>query len=362
LTRELPIPLAPLAGDALVSVLMANYNYAAFVGAAIESVLQQTYPHVELVVCDDGSSDASPDIIRGYAARDPRVRFLSQERRGGTAATNLAYRHARGAVLCLLDSDDLFMPNKVELVVAALRAQPAGLLVHGMVTVDETGRPLERLSGALLEEGWLAPTLQRRGGRWAWPPSSALCFRRECAPYLFPLPEDLTYAQDKVINSLLPLLTPVTALDEALSLYRSHGANVWFGRRQDAALLAEWVDLDERVCRVVNERLAASGITGVTLDVARDLDYQEHRLRLALLRGGTGRGELWRDYRWLARAVLADDLMSRAGKARVLLGLALAVPLPTSWRSGWLAALARTSVEAKRWLAGLRRRGMGPAP
>ncbi len=354
--HELPIPLPPLPDDPLVSVLMPNHNYAAFVGAAIESVLRQTYARVELVVCDDGSSDASPEIIRGYAARDARVRAIYQEKRGGTAAYNVAFRQAHGAVLCLLDSDDLYVPEKVERVVAALRTQAAGLLVHGMVTVDASGRPLGRWPAlAAREQGWLAPTLQRRGGRWAWPPTSALCFRRECAAYLFPLPEHLTYAQDKVISSLLPLLTPVMALDQELSHYRLHGTNVWFGRREDAALLQEWVELDERVCDVVNERLEAAGIVGVRLDVARDLDYQEHRFRLALLRGQTGRPELWRDYRWLARALLADDLMSGPGKARALLGLALAIPLPISWRSAWLASLTRASYRAKRAISRLRR-------
>src|SRR3954471_8197915 len=67
-----PLTLPRLSARPLVTVLMANYNYAQFIGAAIESVLQQSYENFELIVIDDGSRDGSADVIRRYAQRDSR--------------------------------------------------------------------------------------------------------------------------------------------------------------------------------------------------------------------------------------------------------------------------------------------------
>ena len=84
-----PIELAPLPDNPLVSVLVANYNYGQYVGEAIESVFQQTYPHFEIIVCDDGSTDDSRDVISRYQEKDPRVRLLAKA--NGGVACKCAY-------------------------------------------------------------------------------------------------------------------------------------------------------------------------------------------------------------------------------------------------------------------------------
>jgi teichuronic acid biosynthesis glycosyltransferase TuaG len=126
-----------------VSVIMPNYNGARFIGAAIESVMAQTYPNWELLVTDDGSKDDSRDIIAGYAAKDARVKLLETTFKkvvnGPAAARNTSIQAAKGRFIAFLDSDDEWLPEKLEKQVAFMIEKGAALSYHWYVTMDETG-------------------------------------------------------------------------------------------------------------------------------------------------------------------------------------------------------------------------------
>jgi len=337
----LPIPLAPLPARPLVSILMASYNHAPFVGAAIESVLRQTYQGFELIICDDGSGDTSGEVIGRYGQRDSRLTLIRQENRGAAAAVNTAYRHARGDILCILDSDDMFAVDKLETVVECLSRRDAGFLHHAMTTVDALGNPLSIMPGfGGLEQGWLAPKLLRRGGRWLTQPSSALCLRKECGVYAFPIPAQMkSFGYDAFVQTLVPLLTPVAAIDTPLACYRIHGGNQLHGRRVDAAVLERMLQLEVSVCDLVNERLREKGFGSCQLDGTRNLHLQEQRFALRLLGGETPRRQLARALVPLAHGTLADDMLGPYGKARTLLTFIVAILLPIGRRSGWLQQL-----------------------
>ncbi|WP_413438378.1 glycosyltransferase [Sulfuriferula sp. GW1] len=98
-----------------VSVLMAAYNCAAYIGEAIDSVLAQTMPDLELILVDDGSTDHSPEIMARYAAQDARVTVHRQENQGIGSATNQALRLARAPYVAILDSDDAMEPERLAL-------------------------------------------------------------------------------------------------------------------------------------------------------------------------------------------------------------------------------------------------------
>ncbi len=98
-----------------VSVLMAAYNCATYVSEAIESVLAQTMPDLELILVDDGSTDHSPEIMARYAAQDARVTVHRQENQGIGSATNQALRLARAPYVAILDSDDAMEPERLAL-------------------------------------------------------------------------------------------------------------------------------------------------------------------------------------------------------------------------------------------------------
>jgi glycosyltransferase involved in cell wall biosynthesis len=115
-----------------VSVIMPFLDSARFIAESVESVRAQTYQAWELLLCDDGSSDASTEIARRFAAADPeRIRWAEHEghaNRGASAARNLGLSLARGDYVAFLDADDVWLPRKLEEQVALLDATPADVL------------------------------------------------------------------------------------------------------------------------------------------------------------------------------------------------------------------------------------------
>lgn len=115
----------------MISVILPTYNRAGFLERAMGSVLAQRCPCGELIVVDDGSTDETPALVARLAARSPiPVRSLHQENRGAAAARNTGIGAARGEFLAFLDSDDWWLPKKLELQAAALQANPGKLIAH----------------------------------------------------------------------------------------------------------------------------------------------------------------------------------------------------------------------------------------
>ncbi|WP_100374104.1 glycosyltransferase family 2 protein [Bacillus sp. FJAT-45037] len=99
----------------LITIVTAAYNCANFIGETIESAQSQTYTHWEMLIVDDCSKDNTREVIAQYAKDDPRVRLIALTENGGAAvARNHALREARGKYVAFLDSDDLWLPLKLE--------------------------------------------------------------------------------------------------------------------------------------------------------------------------------------------------------------------------------------------------------
>jgi glycosyltransferase involved in cell wall biosynthesis len=126
----------------LVSVIIPSYNHEPFVGHTITSVLEQSYSNFEIVITDDGSRDRTPDVIRQFS--DRRIDLeVHQQNRGASVAANSAIRRSRGEFICMLSSDDYFLPGKLEKQVAFLNANPAIAAVFGVPRfIDERGAML----------------------------------------------------------------------------------------------------------------------------------------------------------------------------------------------------------------------------
>lgn len=141
---------------AKVSVVIPTYNRADMVGDAIQSVLDQTFTDWGLVVVDDGSEDSTRDVVSGFD--DPRIRYIYQENRKLPGARNTGIRASSGDYVAFLDSDDLFLPEKLETQVAALdRNSDVGCIASGWMEVDSNGAPLRTLRPWRLKSG-LAPS------------------------------------------------------------------------------------------------------------------------------------------------------------------------------------------------------------
>src|SRR5690625_4333075 len=99
----------------LVSVITPAYNAERFIEETIESVLQQTYSEWEMIIVDDRSTDNTVAIIERYVKKDDRIKLIELPDNSGSAvARNTAMDHARGRYLAFLDSDDLWLPEKLE--------------------------------------------------------------------------------------------------------------------------------------------------------------------------------------------------------------------------------------------------------
>src|SRR4051794_8654152 len=94
-----------------VAVIIPTFNYARFVGRAVQSVLDQTFPPAEVIVVDDGSTDATAGVLESFGSR---ITVLRQQNRGVAAARNLGVRHSTAPLLAFLDADDLWLPRKLE--------------------------------------------------------------------------------------------------------------------------------------------------------------------------------------------------------------------------------------------------------
>lgn len=155
----------------LVSVIIPTYNRAGLLKLAIDSVLAQTYPHIELIVVDDGSTDDTPRMLEAYG---DRIVVVRKANRGGTAARNSGIEVARGEYFNFMDHDDLMAPAKIEKQVAIMHARPEVGLVHcGFYRIDRDGNPIDKVN--FLPEGDVRPALVQ--GCFLW--SGAPLIRRE---------------------------------------------------------------------------------------------------------------------------------------------------------------------------------------
>lgn len=253
-----PIDLPPPSESPLVSVLTANYNYAHYLSEAIESVQAQIYTKWELIVCDDGSKDKSCELVERYAQHDGRIKLIRKSNGGVSSALNTAYSESKGQIVCLLDADDRFLPEKLEMVVAAFRSHPeSGFLGHRMFLIDAVGRRhgLKPLF-ADHPSGWFGPFVVRYGN---FPPGlsfgSGICWRREVSDLIFPLPERFRSGADGAIILLASLMTPIIGINAPLADYREHGSNVTNTARVTLDSLERGLNLLKMNCDLRTEYL-----------------------------------------------------------------------------------------------------------
>ena len=132
----------------LVSCVVPVHDGERFLGEALDSVLEQTYEPLEIVVVDDGSTDGTAEVAAGYGEA---IRYFHQENAGPSAARNRGVEASRGELIAFLDADDLWVPEKTATQVRALRERPELDFCVGHVRnfwIDELAEEAERLKGA----------------------------------------------------------------------------------------------------------------------------------------------------------------------------------------------------------------------
>ncbi|MBN1137153.1 MAG: glycosyltransferase family 2 protein [Anaerolineae bacterium] len=239
-----------MSSETRVSAIMIFLNAEQFIGEAINSVLAQTYPHWELLLVDDGSSDRSTQIARRYATRHPgQVRYLehlNHQNQGKGTSRNLGIQHARGEYLAFLDADDVWLPYKLAEQVAIMETQPEAGMLYGRMRYwySWTGRPEDRRrdyiprrgvpANTLIQPPRLLPLLLR--GKASSPGTCTILARRAAVCQVGGFDEGFVAVhnlyEDLAFYAKVYLRFPVYAADACWAWYRQHpGASMAVGRR-----------------------------------------------------------------------------------------------------------------------------------
>lgn len=182
----------------LTSVIIPVYNTGPYLRRCAQSVLDQTYRDLEIILVDDGSEYKTALICDELIESDPRVRVIHKPNGGVSSARNVGLDHARGEVICFVDSDDTISPRMIETLMEALEANDAGIAMCDAVTI-RPGHPdgpdtiPDYPVSCLIETKDIAPaTLTRLAGS-AW----RCAYRRTDTPRF---PEGLKFSEDRIFN------------------------------------------------------------------------------------------------------------------------------------------------------------------
>ena len=123
--------------EGLVSIITTLYDSGDFIGRTIESVLAQTYTNWEMLITDDCSTDDGPQIVESYAAKDPRIKLFRLDENGGPGvARNHSIANSQGQYIAFLDSDDTWMPDKLEKQLALMKEKGCGVVYASYLICD----------------------------------------------------------------------------------------------------------------------------------------------------------------------------------------------------------------------------------
>lgn len=205
----------------LVTVIIPSYNHSAYIAQAIDSVLEQTYQNIEVIVVDDASADDTRQVLESY--RDnPKVRYVINDvNKGQSAVFNQGLAMAGGKYICLLPSDDWYLENKIASQVAKfMESDPDVGVVYskGYRYYIDLGKMVE--VELPVHEGWILEKLIRNGN-FIYPVTPM--FRAECFKYA--IPDERFKAEGEAIYLKLSAKFKFAFVDEFLAVMRDHSGN-----------------------------------------------------------------------------------------------------------------------------------------
>ena len=227
-----------------IAVVVPAYNAARFLAATLESVLAQHETRWECMIVDDGSSDGTAQIAFAFCALDARFRLFQQANQGASAARNAGFRRTSAPYVTFMDSDDVWAPGALAVLLERLQAHPEAVGSHGLAEfIDAGGQPIH--PGVYPAMGRMR--LGREGRRLVrWPPSRPTDFdvlingnvlfppglllaRRSTYESAGPFDESLNGPEDWDMLIRLSRYGPLEFVDEVLLRYRRHDHNLGAG-------------------------------------------------------------------------------------------------------------------------------------
>jgi glycosyltransferase involved in cell wall biosynthesis len=256
-----------------ITAIIGSYNNADTLDRAIDSILAQTLSDLELIVIDDGSSDASPQRARAAADRDRRVRPIALERNVGISRSlNQALAEATAEIVAIQDADDFSEPIRLEREVGLLQAQP-GVAVVGcrMREVDASGRELQPRTR--FKAGDVGGVLMHFNPI----PNTSSAFRRAAALELGGYDPRYRYAMEYDLWLRLAERHRVVALDEALATRTMSATNV--AARHERAQIAEAISIRARALARRRTLRGAGGLLAPAISYVTPLALKQTRRR-----------------------------------------------------------------------------------
>lgn len=231
-----------------VSVVIDNHNYGRFLRQAVDSVLSQDFPgkEVELIVVDDGSTDDSRAILGSYGKR---LKAVLQDRSGQATAFNRGFAEARGEVVCLLDSDDVWLPGKLAKTMPRFDDASVGAVGNFLQDADAALKPIRFSFPHWPERYRLEDFLD---GRTEFTATSGLAYRKKALDLALPIPRELFYYLDDFLSARVLFDFDMANVPEVLGLHRVHGGNWCAGGYQDARK----IEVDFRMREIFSKHLS----------------------------------------------------------------------------------------------------------
>ncbi len=287
----------------LVSIAITSYQHAGFIGAALDSVLAQTYPNIEIIVGDDGSTDGTAEILDDYARRYPdRITVLPRVENGGIPGIrpngDRVHRACRGKYVCLLDGDDMYLPGKIAKQVAWLEEDERRVIcTHDVEIFDSDTDAHLHYSSEFhpLSSGVGAERIVRRDfGFW----TVSVMFRASAAPMAELEPRMFLLLDWWIWTECLAKGGHYGYVDGVLARYRRHGSNATRSPRFEQVRLEDSVTMLalvqvrhphlSRACRIARAGVlywyALDQMQAGKIEAARQMSYEAVCERFGIMR------------------------------------------------------------------------------
>ncbi|HEX6085684.1 MAG TPA: glycosyltransferase family 2 protein [Thermoanaerobaculia bacterium] len=239
----------------LVSIIVPSFNQGRYIRETLDSILSQDHRPLEVLVLDGGSKDETVDVLRSYGDL-PELQWWSEKDRGVIDAINKGCARARGEIVAVQSSDDLYTPGAVTAVVDAFRSDPALGLVFGDVEyIDAASRVVGRTH--------LPPfDVYEYVGKMTYIPQPSAFFRAEAMQAVGPWREDISYAADAEFYLRVALRYRVRQLDRLLGRYRYHDEQ---RDTMSERILRDWRAAVEPLTRDGDRKLRRYARSGIDL-------------------------------------------------------------------------------------------------
>lgn len=241
----------------LVSIIINNYNYEQFLPIAIESVLNQEYQSLELIVVDDCSTDHSRQVIERYANQIIPVFHTKNGKQG--AAFNSGFAKSQGEIILFLDADDYLYPGAIAQIVKTWKPDLAKVHYRlDVVNVEGQSRCYSYPQGCTLDYGNLSEKILSLG-TYSGVPTSGNAISRKALQQVMPIPTQFNTTSDDYLSVLIPLYGAVVAIESPLGAYRIHGSNQWALSEITSDRFHRFIHHDLQRCELLKTRGKALG-------------------------------------------------------------------------------------------------------